>query len=105
MAAFKGLSVRMRGQTVRGIERYDFEGNDIAADIRQKYSFDGDLLEMYVTGAEQLIHKWHHYLPLYERYFRVWRGTEVRFLEIGVSKGGSLSMWRRYFGSEPLSSA
>lgn len=79
-----------------------FTGSDIAADIRSKYGFDGDLLDIYVTGSEQLVHKWHHYIPLYDRYFSRWRNRPVRFLEIGVSKGGSLSMWRKYFGADAV---
>lgn len=87
---------------VFGIERYAFDGPDVATDIREKFPLSGDLVDIYATGSAQLVHKWHHYIPLYERYFRAWRGTTVRFLEIGVSKGGSLSMWRRYFGPEAV---
>jgi hypothetical protein len=46
------------------------------------------------------VHKWHHYLPLYDKYFAPYRGRPVRFLEIGVSKGGSLELWRDYFGAD-----
>ncbi len=55
--------------------------------------------------APSLVHKWHHYLPLYERYFGPWRSrtnARLRFLEIGVSQGGSLAMWRRYFGPDAV---
>ena len=48
------------------------------------------------------VHKWHHYLPLYDRYFGQYRGTPVKFLEIGVNNGGSLQMWRRYFGPDAV---
>jgi hypothetical protein len=44
------------------------------------------------------IHKWVHYFPIYERHFAQWRNKSLTFLEIGVSKGGSLEMWQRYFG-------
>lgn len=46
------------------------------------------------------VHKWHHYLPLYDRYLGPYRqlGRPVRVLEIGVSEGGSLELWRGYFG-------
>lgn len=47
-----------------------------------------------------VVHKWHHYLPIYERYFSPYRNRKLKFLEIGVSKGGSLSLWRKYFGLE-----
>ncbi len=47
------------------------------------------------------VHKWHHYLPLYDRYLGSYRqlGRPVRILEIGVSEGGSLELWRGYFGA------
>lgn len=45
-----------------------------------------------------VIHKWHHYFPIYERHFSPWRGRSLTFLEIGVQNGGSTQMWRRYFG-------
>lgn len=45
-----------------------------------------------------LIHKWLHYFPVYERYLEPFRGRRVTMLEIGVSHGGSLQMWRDYLG-------
>ncbi len=45
-----------------------------------------------------MIHKWEHYFPVYERHFSPWRDRSLTFLEIGVARGGSLPMWRRYFG-------
>ncbi|MFN7307814.1 MAG: class I SAM-dependent methyltransferase [Acetobacteraceae bacterium] len=70
----------------------------VAEDIRAKYGFDDDLLALFAGNKGKLIHKWHHYIPLYDRYFSKFRGRPLRFLEIGVSKGGSLQMWRKYFG-------
>lgn len=85
------------------MRRFRFEdGGDVAADIRGKYGFDGDLLEVFAGNAGPIVHKWHHYIPIYDRYFGRFRGTPARFLEIGVSKGGSLQMWRRYFGAEAV---
>ncbi len=85
-----------------GIAQYRFEGGDIAQDIRDKYGFDGDLLDIFVQHKGDVVHKWHHYIPLYDRYFSRYRNTPVRFLEIGVSKGGSLQMWRKYLGDEAV---
>ncbi len=45
------------------------------------------------------IHKWTHYPEIYERHLSGFKSTGVRMLEIGVSKGGSLELWRKYFGS------
>jgi len=45
-----------------------------------------------------LIDKWLHYFDVYERHFAPFRGSKVRLLEIGISHGGSLQMWRSYLG-------
>lgn len=44
------------------------------------------------------IWKWNHYFEIYDRHFRQFRGQEVHILEIGIYSGGSLEMWRDYFG-------
>ncbi|HXI41771.1 MAG TPA: class I SAM-dependent methyltransferase [Bryobacteraceae bacterium] len=46
----------------------------------------------------RLVDKWQHYLPIYERYFAKFVGTACRVLEIGVGHGGSLQLWKAYFG-------
>ena len=46
------------------------------------------------------IHKWHHYFEIYDRHFRRFRGKPVTVVEFGVQYGGSLQMWRDYFGPE-----
>lgn len=50
----------------------------------------------------RVVHKWHHYLPLYDRYLAPYRerAAPVRMLEIGVAEGGSLELWRGYFGPQ-----
>jgi hypothetical protein len=48
------------------------------------------------TGRE--IHKWRHYFELYDRHFARFRGTDVHVLEFGVAQGGSMQMWKAYFG-------
>lgn len=58
----------------------------------------GLLAEIFFSGRCRRLHKWPHYLPIYERYFADWRDKSPRFLEIGVFGGGSLDMWREYFG-------
>lgn len=58
--------------------------------------------EIFWNHDGPVIHKWHHYLPLYDRHFTPWRDKPLRMLEIGVSKGGSLAMWRRFFGTEAV---
>ena len=47
-----------------------------------------------------MIHKWDHFFEIYERHFSRFRGKEIVILEIGVSHGGSLQMWKDYFGEK-----
>lgn len=83
------------------MRRFIYDGDaTIAEDIREKYGFDGDLVSHFTQNEGNVVHKWHHYLPLYDRYFSRFRGTKVRFLEIGVHFGGSLQMWRKYLGPD-----
>jgi cephalosporin hydroxylase len=44
------------------------------------------------------IWKWRHYFPVYDRHLSKFRGREVHIVEIGIYSGGSLGMWRDYFG-------
>ena len=56
-------------------------------------------LEAYFFGnSGRQIHKWTHYFEIYERPLARFRGTDVHLLEFGVSHGGSLQMWKEYFG-------
>jgi 23S rRNA U2552 (ribose-2'-O)-methylase RlmE/FtsJ len=57
-----------------------------------------DLREYFEQNGGKLIHKWIHYFEIYDRYFSKFRGTDVHLVEIGVSQGGSLQMWKDYFG-------
>jgi len=43
-------------------------------------------------------HKWLGYFRTYEEVFSVFRGRAPRVLEIGVDRGGSLRLWKTYFG-------
>ena len=47
-------------------------------------------------------HKWSHYFPVYEAALGKYVGGPVKLLEIGVQMGGSLRMWRRYFGDQSV---
>lgn len=51
---------------------------------------------------EHPLYKWDHYFDIYHRHFAAFRDRPIRFLEIGVYKGGSLDMWRTYFDEGSL---
>jgi len=58
----------------------------------------GRIGELFFAHHGRELHKWIHYLEVYERHFHPYQNTPVKMLEIGVSKGGSLELWREYFG-------
>ena len=57
-------------------------------------------LEQYFDGVTEGpgIWKWRHYFDIYHRHFQQFVGREVHVVEIGIYSGGSLPMWRTYFG-------
>jgi len=44
------------------------------------------------------IYKWAHYFEIYDRHFKQYRRRPVTVVEFGVLHGGSLQMWKKYFG-------
>lgn len=44
--------------------------------------------------------KWEHYFEIYHRHLSKFVGRGSNVLEIGIYSGGSLDMWRSYFGEE-----
>ncbi|MFN0201556.1 MAG: class I SAM-dependent methyltransferase [Bacteroidia bacterium] len=59
-----------------------------------------ELEKYFRQNDKRLIHKWMHYFEVYDRHFSRYRNKEVVILEIGVSQGGSLQMWKDYFGDK-----
>ncbi len=59
-----------------------------------------DLEAYFAKNTGNLIHKWQHYFEIYDRHSARYRGTDVHLLEIGVFQGGSLQMWKDYFGPQ-----
>ncbi len=59
-----------------------------------------DLEKYFRENKGRLIHKWIHYFVIYDRHFSRFRNKEITILKIGVSHGGSLQMWKEYFGSK-----
>jgi cephalosporin hydroxylase len=57
-----------------------------------------DLYKYFTENTGRLITKWNHYFQIYDKHFSRFRGTDVHVVEFGVSHGGSLQMWKQYFG-------
>ena len=58
-----------------------------------------DLEKYFNQNKGGLITKWDHYFDIYDHHFNRFRGKEVNILEFGVYQGGSLKMWKNYFGN------
>ena len=58
------------------------------------------LFDMFESHGGRQIDKWEHYFPIYERHLAKFRGKKIRVLELGVDHGGSLQLWKRYFGAQ-----
>jgi 23S rRNA U2552 (ribose-2'-O)-methylase RlmE/FtsJ len=56
------------------------------------------LWQYFLGSAQKNIVKARHYFPIYERHFSRYINQPLVFWEIGVFEGGSLQMWRQYFG-------
>jgi hypothetical protein len=78
----------VRSKTMKGLRR-------VAAYWRAQ----SDLERLVATHYGPVVNKWRHYYEIYERHFdRIRERGDVSLLEIGVAAGGSLDLWRRYFG-------
>ena len=58
------------------------------------------LEEYFYTHRKNIVHKWTHYFEIYDTHFNRYIDKECVILEIGVAMGGSLQMWRHYFGNK-----
>ena len=56
--------------------------------IVDKNSFEG----LFWGHEGTIVHKWHHYLPIYENFLSKYKNKPIKFLEIGVSKRAGLGV-------------
>ncbi|MDQ1547643.1 MAG: hypothetical protein QOH69_2547 [Actinomycetota bacterium] len=57
-----------------------------------------ELTRYFFDNPGRLINKWRHYFDIYDRHLAPFRRRPVTVLEIGIYHGGSLQMWKKYFG-------
>ena len=62
-------------------------------------SSNSDLLTIF-NQSEYYALKYKNYFPIYEKLFSRFKGKKITFVEIGVLSGGSLFMWRKFFGDQ-----
>lgn len=44
--------------------------------------------------------KWEKYFPIYEKLFSKYKNKSIVFVEIGIAEGGSLKIWKKFFGKK-----
>ena len=59
-----------------------------------------DLEKYFKKNKQRELTKWSNYFEIYERHFNRFRNKPITLLEIGVGYGGSLQMWKSYFGKK-----
>jgi hypothetical protein len=64
-------------------------------------SLSDNPLSAYFNSVKQGrgIWKWTHYFDIYHRHLCQFIGKDVHVVEVGIYSGGSLDMWKAYFGS------
>ncbi len=70
-------------------------------DLKEQIIHSGtmnDLENFFYCKEHRVLTKWLHYFEVYDRHFSKYRNKAPVVMEIGVFKGGSLQMWKDYFG-------
>tara|TARA_B100000945_G_scaffold162380_1_gene130325 strand:- start:1379 stop:2191 length:813 start_codon:yes stop_codon:yes gene_type:complete len=57
-------------------------------------------LEKEFLKSTDLSIKWKKYFQIYDNLFSRFRKKKITFVEVGISNGGSLKIWRNYFSKE-----
>ena len=57
-------------------------------------------LQKIYNETKYLSIKYDTYFPVYEELLAKYRGRKITIVEVGIFNGGSLFMWRKYFGPE-----
>jgi hypothetical protein len=57
------------------------------------------LLKSFKSSPKYSI-KWNNYLEIYENIFKKFVNKKITFVEVGIGSGGSLFMWRKFFGNK-----
>lgn len=123
---FDKVYICARSNITREVERIICEGLDIPGGLCVSYlqpragghyvelAYGQNDLELYnkiaampdLNGFEKFFYstghrpmrKWLHYLDIYNRHLEKYIGKAPVVMEIGVYRGGSLQMWKNYFG-------
>ncbi len=56
-----------------------------------------NLIDLFYASENRSI-KWKKYFPIYEKLFAKYKNQKITFVEVGILDGGSLQIWKKYFG-------
>ncbi len=100
-----------RRRQVRDARRWVTHEDITAHEAAHAPRAGGRFGQVFLAHEGQVAHKWDHYLPIYEQLLGRYadgfvdengNSRALRFLEIGHSEGGSLEVWRKYFGRDAV---
>jgi cephalosporin hydroxylase len=57
-----------------------------------------ELWNSFLSHKGRTVWKWPNYFPVYEKHFSRFKNTSCTILEIGCGQGGSLQLWKKFFG-------
>jgi cephalosporin hydroxylase len=80
-----------------GAEHYSKTGVELNVTPKDVH-VQNDLEDFFWNKNHNPISKWWHYFEVYERHLSNFRMKAPTILEIGVFNGGSMQMWKNYFG-------
>jgi len=62
--------------------------------------YQSELYEVFLSDREKVSGKWHHYFPVYDWHLNRFKDKSPTIVEVGIAGGGSLEIWRNYFGKD-----
>ena len=60
-------------------------------------SIKSNLLDLFYKSEKKSL-KWDKYFPVYEELLSKYKNKRITFVEVGILNGGSLEIWKKYFG-------
>ena len=58
-----------------------------------------EIEELFYNSKNNTI-KWKKYFEVYDEFFKSFKNKKITFVEIGIHNGGSLEIWKKYFGDK-----
>lgn len=94
------LKVNRNTFAINGNSKEDDKKREIIRNIliNENNKNKSDLHNYFINNTNEAVYKHLPYFDIYERHFSKYRGKDINLLEIGVGYGGSLKMWKHYFG-------